>query len=58
MTENSYKQHTDMYFKKKKKKIKYHEFVVKPTQKYEHQIVRILDSLFSSNTTSIDFQQH
>lgn len=43
-----------MYLKKKK----YHEFIVKPTQKHKHQIVRILDSLFSSNMTSIDFQQH
>lgn len=55
MNENLYKQHIDMYFKKK---IKYYEFIVKPTQKHEHQIVRILDSLFSCNTTSIDFQQH
>lgn len=44
-----------MYFKKK---IKYHKFVVEPTQKHKHQIVHILDSLFSSNMTSIDFQQH
>lgn len=55
MIENSYKQHIDMYFKKK---IKYHEFIVKPTQKHEHQIVRIVDFLFSSNMTSTDFQQH
>lgn len=56
MIENSYKQHIDMYFKKKK--IKYHEFIIKPTQKHEHQIVRIVDFLFSSNMTSTDFQQH